>query len=109
MAPHPLRANAAKGRRRMGVIPTFRKVLADSGFDIQELTIEQTDTLWLEYDQMIWDRVQELRRSSDFPGSPGLLNQLLAEETIAAHLGIGWVEDNILHPRSKKYLAYESN
>jgi hypothetical protein len=93
----------------MGVIPTFREVLANSGFDIQELTIEQTDTLWLEYDQMIWDRVQELRRSSDFPGSPGLLNQLLAEEVIAAHLGIGWVEDNILRPRSKKYLAYESH
>ena len=74
----------------MGVIPTFRKVLSNSGFDIQELTAEQTAALWFEYDQMIWDRVQELRRSSDFPGSPGSLNQILAEETIAAHLaGLG--------------------
>jgi hypothetical protein len=93
----------------MGVIPTFREVLAKSGFDIQELTVEQTDALWIEYDQLIRDRVQELRRSSDFPGSPGLLNQMLAEDTIAAHLGIGWVEENIVRPKSKKYLAYESH
>lgn len=93
----------------MGVIPTFRDFLANEGLNVRSLTIEQTDVMWSVYDQLVWKRVQELRNSPDLPASLGALNQLLAEEMIADHLGTEWVGKNIVDPRwsdqAKKYLA----
>jgi hypothetical protein len=94
----------------IGVIPPFSAVLANDGLDIHNLTSEQTEAKWAEYDQLVWLRIQELRRSRDFPGSPGQLNQILAELTIQTHLGAEWVERNIIHPESTgsagNYLSY---
>ncbi|SRR5260370_41779839 len=94
----------------MGVIPTFRDVLANEGLASQDLTVGQTDAVWSEYDRVIRERVQELRRSPDLSGSLGALNHILAEETIAAHLGTEWVEKNVIDPSSsnqaQKYLSH---
>lgn len=94
----------------MGVIPTFRDVLSNDGLTIQDLTTGQIDAVWFEYDRLIRDRVQELQRSPDLADSIGALNHVLAEETIAAHLGIEWVVKNVIDSRSsnqvKKYLSH---
>lgn len=97
----------------MGVMPTFDEVLANDGLSRQDLSIEQIDAMWFEYDWLIRDRVQDLRSSPDLPVPPGALNYFLAEETIAAHLGDQWVERHIINPRSgdqaQKYLAHGDN
>ncbi len=83
----------------MGALPTFQAFLLGEGIELRELSIVDKDLLWSVYDAFIWQRVKELRSRPDLPVSVGVLNQILAEQMIADHLGERWVQKHILNPR----------
>lgn len=86
----------------MGAIPTFRQFLAKKWRDCECPTVEQTSVLWQAHDQLVWERVRDLQGNLEPQISTGALNQVLAEEVIADHLGAKWVEQNVVRSETSK-------
>ncbi|MHA4945693.1 hypothetical protein ACX27O_00075 [Micromonospora sp. SD19] len=86
-----------KRYQRLGWIPTFKEFMSGAGIDPSTLTDAEFEGCWAHYDEAVWRIVGGARQLPDLPISVGALNQLLAEDVIADHLGVKWVEQNIIN------------
>ncbi|MET7952143.1 hypothetical protein, partial [Micromonospora sp. NPDC005324] len=101
----------AQSYQRLGMIPSFKEFARAAAVDLRGLTDIELEVFYFRYGEVVDEIVEKARNDPSLPLSLGALNQFLAEDVIASHLGDEWVAKNVISPDSsdltRSYLGME--